>query len=323
MRKSKFRYNPETLSYEKVDRSLFERMFRGLIFIAPTLILSLLFGFFIAHRLDSPREKRLQAEIVEIEAQLNEWQNRLFIIDEVTEILKQRDEELYRTALGAKEFPEELRLMGIGGSNRYEHLKNKSNSQLLLSTAEMIENIESKLHAQSISFKELIALTKDRENRLASLPAIQPVRNSDLKRIASGYGWRVDPVYGTRKMHWGIDFTADVGTEIYATGAGVVESVKTNSWGYGKEIVIDHGYGLKTRYAHLSEFKVRRGQKVQRGDLIGLMGNTGKSTGPHLHYEVEKDGQKVNPINYFHSDLTPEQYEEIIEISNNAMRSLD
>jgi len=323
MRKSKFRYNPETLSYEKVDRTLFEQVLRGLVFIAPTLLLSIVFGFFIAHQLDSPKEKRLQAEINEIELQLTEWKNRLKTIDEVTEIIKQRDEELYRTALGAKEFPEELRLMGRGGSDRYKHLKNKTNAELLIETAQMIDNLEAKLHAQSISFNELVHLTKEREKRLASLPAIQPVRNSDLKRVASGYGWRVDPVYGTRRMHWGLDFTAPVGTEIYATGAGVVEIIKVNSWGYGKEIVIDHGYGLKTRYAHLSEFKVKRGQKVKRGDLIALMGSTGKSTGSHLHYEVEKDGRKVNPINYFHSDLSPEQYEQIIEISNNAMRSLD
>lgn len=323
MRKSKFRYNPETLSYEKVDRTLFEQFLRGLVFIAPTLILSVVFGFIIAHQLDSPKEKRLQAEINEIELQLTEWKNRLKTIDEVTEIIKQRDEELYRTALGAKEFPEELRLMGKGGSDRYKHLKNKTNAELLIETAQMIDDLEAKLHAQSISFNELVHLTKEREKRLASLPAIQPVRNSDLKRVASGYGWRVDPVYGTRRMHWGLDFTAPVGTEIYATGAGVVEIIKVNSWGYGKEIVIDHGYGLKTRYAHLSEFKVKKGQKVKRGDLIALMGSTGKSTGSHLHYEVEKDGHKVNPINYFHSDLSPEQYEQIIEISNNAMRSLD
>ncbi len=323
MSKSKFRYNPETLSYEKVQRTLFERFLRTLFFIAPTLILSVIFGFIIANRLDSPKEKRLQSELVEIENELTEWRKRLSTIEEVTEIIKQRDEELYRVALGAKEFPKELRLMGIGGTDKYAYLRSKSNAELLISTAEKLDRIEAKLHAQSLSFKDLIALTKEREERLASLPAIQPVRNSDLKRLASGFGMRVDPVYGTRTMHWGVDFSADVGTEIYATGAGVVEYIKTNAWGYGKEILIDHGFGLKTRYAHLSGFNVKKGQKVQRGDLIGFMGNTGKSTGPHLHYEVEKNGQKVNPINYFHSDLTPEEYEQIIEISNNAMRSMD
>lgn len=323
MGKAKFRYNPETLSYEKVERSALEKLLRGLIFIAPTFTLSIVFGFFLANRLDSPKEKRLKAELGEMHLIVEEFSKRLSNIDLAVEQIKQRDEELYRSAFGAKAFPEELRKMGIGGSDRYKELRKKSNADLLIATAKKLDEIEGKLYAQSISFTDLVNLAKEREVYLANLPAIQPVRNKDLKRIASGFGWRIDPVYGTKQMHWGLDFTADVGTEIYATGGGVVELVKNNAWGYGKEVVINHGFGLKTRYAHLHEFKVKEGDKVRRGDLIGLMGNTGKSTGPHLHYEVEKDGQKVNPINYFHSDLTPEQYEEIIQISNNAMRPMD
>lgn len=323
MGKSKFRYNPETLSYEKVERSIGERMLRGLLFIAPTVLLSLFFGFFIANKIDSPKEKRLQKELKDLNAELGNWKKRLSQIELAAQMIQQRDEELYRAALGAKTFPQELRLMGIGGTDRYKHLKNKSNADLLVDVAKKLDDLEGKLYAQSISFKELVELTKSKETYLANLPAIQPVNNADLRRLASGYGWRVDPVYGTKRMHWGVDFTADVGTEIYATGGGKVETVKVNAWGYGKEIVIDHGFGLKSRYAHLSEFKVKEGDIVKRGDLIALMGNTGKSTGPHLHYEVEKDGQKVNPINYFHSDLSPEQYEQIIQISNNAMKSMD
>jgi len=198
-----------------------------------------------------------------------------------------------------------------------------SNSKLLIQTAKMMDNVERKLHAQSLSFKELVELTKEQELRLASLPAIQPVNNKELKRMASGYGWRVDPVYGTRKMHWGTDFSSEIGTEIYATGRGVAEAVEKNSWGYGNEVVLNHGFGYKTRYAHMSSYVVEIGDTVQRGDLLGFVGSTGKSTGPHLHYEVIKDGHKVNPINYFHSDLTPEQYEKIVEISENAHRSMD
>ncbi|MEX1192423.1 MAG: M23 family metallopeptidase [Brumimicrobium sp.] len=323
MVKTKFRYNPDTLSYEKVNRSFGGQILRGLIFIAPTLVLSIAFGFLIAYRIDSPKEKKLKAEMSQLLTEVKSFENRLKVVDNVTEALKQRDESLYRTALGAKEFPEELRIMGVGGSNRYEHLKGKSNSEVLISTATKLDEIERKLHAQSLSFKELVKLAKERELRLASLPAIQPVNNKELRRMASGYGWRVDPVYGTRRMHWGLDFTAEVGTEIYSTGDGVVEKVERNAWGYGREIVINHGFGYKTRYAHLSSFLVEEGDKVKRGDLIALMGSSGKSTGPHLHYEVEKDGHKVNPINYFHSDLSPEQYEELIEISKNALKSMD
>jgi murein DD-endopeptidase MepM/ murein hydrolase activator NlpD len=323
MSRGKFRYNPKTLSYEKLQRSWGERILLGFIYIAPTVVLSILFAFFIAYRIDSPKEKRLRAELVEVEAELQEWQARMERIDRITEDIKKRDEDLYRSALGAKEFPNELRMMGVGGSNKFKHLEGKSNEEILIKTAQKLDELEGKLHAQSISFKELVNLTKEREARLASLPAIQPVRNSDLKRVASGYGWRIDPVYKTKKMHWGLDFTADVGTEVYATGDGVIEEVKQNAWGYGREIVINHGFGYKTRYAHLSKFMVKEGQHVKRGETIGLVGNSGKSTGPHLHYEVEKDGKKVNPIGFFHSDLSPEQFEEIIRISKNAFQSMD
>lgn len=323
MVKQKFKYNPKTLSYEKVSLTFKERLLKALIYIAPTIVLSIAFGLLLAYRIESPKQRKLKEELATVNTELINWQRRLSVLEEVSVVLQKRDEELYRAALGAKSFPDELRLMGIGGSDRYAHLKNKTNSELLINTAKKLDLLESRMHAQNLSFNELVELSKEREKRLSSLPAIQPVRNSDLKRLASGYGWRIDPVYGTRKMHWGLDFTAEIGTEIYATGDGVVEEIKTSNWGYGKEIIIDHGFGYKTLYAHLSEFKVNKGDEVKRGELIALMGSTGKSTGSHLHYEVIKDGKKVNPINYFHSDLTPEQFEKIIEISNNALKSMD
>ncbi len=323
MTKSKFRYNPKTLSYEKLERSTGERLLRTVIFVAPTVVLSLLFGFFFAYRIESPKEKALQRELQSLKTEFSKVEERLALINRVTEVIKKRDEDLYRTALGANEFPEELRLMGVGGSDPYEHYSSLENGDLLKSTAQKLDEVERKLHAQSLSFKELVQLAKTRERRLASLPAIQPVNNKELKRMVSGYGWRIDPVYGTRRMHWGLDFTADTGTDVYSTGDGIVEKVELNSWGYGREIVINHGFGYKTRYAHLSSFLVDQGDTVKRGDLIGLVGNSGKSTGPHLHYEVEKDGHKVNPINFFHSDLSPEQYEKIVEMSKNALKSMD
>lgn len=323
MAKEKFRYNPNTLSYEKVKRSAGELFLRGLIFIAPTLILSLFFGFLIAYRIESPKEAALKKELSELKSEYKGVQQRIELIDKVAEVIKKRDEDLYRTALGANAFPEELRMMGVGGSDAYASFRNQSNSALLIETFSKMDEVERKLHAQSLSFKELAKLAKEQEKRLASLPAIQPVSNKDLRRTASGYGWRNDPIYGTRRMHWGIDFTAETGTDVYATGDGVVEVVETNNWGYGREIVINHGFGYKTRYAHLNEFLVKRGDTVKRGDRIGLVGNSGKSTGPHLHYEVEKNGQKVNPVNFFHSDLTPEQYEEIIKISTNSFKAMD
>lgn len=323
MPRGKFKYNPETLSYERVSRTWGEKIVLGLIYMAPTVVLSIVFGFFIAYRLDSPNERRLRLELNENAQELASFRERIVLIDNVLEDIKKRDEELYRTALGAKEFPEDLRMMGVGGSDRYSKYEGKTNEELLRTAAEKLDRIEGKLHAQSISFKDLVHLVKQREDQLAALPAIQPVRNSDLKKVASGYGWRIDPVYKTKKMHWGLDFTAEVGTEIYATADGVVEEVQTSAWGYGREIVIDHGFGYKTRYAHLSKFLIKKGQKVKRGEVIGLVGNTGKSVGAHLHYEVEMNGQKVDPINFFHSDLSPEQFEEIIRISKNAFKSMD
>lgn len=323
MSKSKFRYNPKTLSYEKVERSFGERILRGFIIAAPAAVLIIVFAFFLSYRIESPKEQKLKKELTELKLEVQKLNDRAVLVDQVAEILQKRDEELYRAALGANEFPEELRMMGVGGSDAYKHYETMSNGELLKSTAMKLDEVERKLHAQSISFKELISTAQKRERRLASLPAIQPVNNKELKRMVSGYGWRIDPVYGTRKMHWGLDFTADTGTDVYSTGDGVVESVEVNSWGYGREIVINHGFGYKTRYAHLSSFIVNQGDTVKRGDLIGLVGSTGKSTGPHLHYEVEKDGHKVNPINFFHSDLSPEQYEKIIETSRNALKSMD
>jgi murein DD-endopeptidase MepM/ murein hydrolase activator NlpD len=186
-----------------------------------------------------------------------------------------------------------------------------------------LDNLQKRLNAQSMSFRELLELAKGKEKLLACVPAIQPVRNSDLKRRISGFGFRIDPIYKTRRKHTGMDFTADKGTEVYATGDGVVELVETKRWGYGKSIVINHGFGYKTLYAHLSAFNIRQGQKVKRGELIGLIGSTGKSTGPHLHYEVIKNGIKVNPIGYYHSDLSPDQYETLLEMSENSYQSLD
>lgn len=323
MSKSKFRYNPKTLSYEKVERSLGERILRSFIFVAPTIALSLVVGFFISYKIQSPGEKSARKELSELKDQFKIVQDRLVLVNKVTNAIKQRDEELYRTTLGADKFPDELRLMGVGGSDAYASFRNEPNSQILVKTFSQLDEVERKLHAQSISFKELVKLAKTRKLRLSSLPAIQPISNKDLARTASGYGWRTDPIYGTKKMHWGLDFASKIGTKVYATADGVVEIAMKNHWGYGKEVVLNHGFGYETRYAHMSKFLVNKGDSVKRGDLIGLVGSTGKSTGPHLHYEVIKNGKKENPVNYFHSDLSPIQYEEIVKISSNSFKSMD
>jgi len=321
--RQKYKYNREKLSYEVVEISLAKRVLRLLLFLAPSILLALVLAVFFTARIDSPREKQLASELQKTEKELQRMQNDIQLANDVLDVIQTRDEELYRAALYADKFPDELRQMGTGGSDRYAYLNGLSNSELLKNTAQQIDQLEKRLQAQSLSFRELLELAKEKEKILACIPAIQPVRNSDLTKRIGGYGWRIDPIYKTRRRHSGMDFTADRGTEVYATGDGVVESIEKKRWGYGKSIIINHGYGYKTRYAHLSAFKVNVGQKVKRGELIGLVGSTGKSTGPHLHYEVIVNGEKVNPIGYYHSDLTPEQYEQLLEMSENSFQALD
>ena len=323
MSKKKYRYNPQSLSYEEVSIGWGARILRFLLWASPSLVMGFVLAFFFTRRLDSPREERMKEEIATYRTELERLNGDLEFVQRALKDIQKRDEDLYRVALYAGEFPDELRLMGTGGSDRYAYLDGYSNSELLKKTSERLDQVERMLHSQTLSFKELIDLAKNKEKMLASIPAIQPVKNEHLKRMASGFGYRIDPIYKTRRMHTGMDFTAREGTPVYATGDGKVVSVENSVWGYGKCIVIDHGYGYRTRYAHLSAFKVENGQRVKRGELIGLVGSTGKSTGPHLHYEVEKGGEKVNPIHYYHSDLTPAQYNKLIEMSQNSFKAFD
>lgn len=323
MSKKKYKYNPQSLSYEEVTMSVGTRLLRLILWMSPSIVMGLILAFIFSRKLDSPKEKMLKGEIEIYKEELSRLNADMDLVNNVMNDIQKRDEDLYRIALYADKFPEELRMMGTGGSDKYSYLDGYSNSELLKRTSEKMDHLEQRLHGQSLSFKELLELAKNKEKMLSSIPAIQPVSNKELKRMASGYGYRIDPIYKTRRMHTGMDFTANVGTEVYVTGDGVVETLEVSGWGYGRCIVINHGYGYKTRYAHLSAFKVRQGQKVKRGELIGLVGNTGKSTGPHLHYEVEKGGAKVNPVHYYHSDLTPEQYEKLIQMSQNSFKAFD
>ncbi len=323
MAAKKYKYNPHSLEYEEVSVSFGARFLKIVLYLSPSVVMGLVLAYFFSKQLDSPREKLLKREIEVYRAELDRLNADLDLINRSLGDIEKRDEDLYRIALYADEFPKELRIMGVGGSDRYAYLDGWTNSELLKSTSEKMDMVERRLHSQSLSFKELLDLAKNKEKMLTSIPAIQPVKNKHLKQMASGFGYRIDPVYKTRRMHTGMDFTAKIGTPVYATGDGYIEDLENSGWGYGKCIVINHGFGYKTRYAHLSAFKVKKGQKIKRGELIGLVGNTGKSTGAHLHYEVEKGGKKVNPIHYYHSDLTPDQYEKLIEMSQNSFKAFD
>ncbi len=323
MTKKKYKYNPHRLSYEEVKSGFWMRSFKLLLWLSPSVVMGLVFGYFFSRRMDSPVEQRLKTEIGYYKDEVERLSEDMDFVHKVLDDIEKRDEDLYRVALNANSFPEELRVMGTGGSEKYDYLDHLSNAELLKSTSEKMDRLESRLQAQSLSFKELLNIAKNKDKMLTSIPAIQPVSNKNLRQMVSGFGYRIDPIYKTRQMHTGTDFTANIGTHVHATGDGVVEAIEVSAWGYGNSVIINHGFGFKTRYAHLSAFKVRQGQHVKRGELIGLVGNTGKSTGPHLHYEVERRGVKVNPIHYFHSDLTPEQYEQLIKMSDNSFNSFD
>ena len=291
---------------------MFASAFFGLIMVIAA------FNFF-----DSPKEKMLKRELDKLKLQYELMDKSLNQISAVLENIKDRDDNIYRVIFEAEPIPNSIRKAGIGGVNRYKDLEGYDNSEILLSTVKKVDQISKQLYIQSKSFDEVIEMAQRKSDMMASIPAIQPVKNKELKRIASGYGRRIDPYYKKLKFHYGVDFSAPKGTPIYATGDGKVAKTKRSRRGFGNHIVIDHGYGYESLYAHMTKYTVRKGQKVKRGDVIGYVGSTGKSTAPHLHYEVHKDGKKINPAYYFHNDLSPEEFDRMLELSSQENQSFD
>ena len=325
MKKVKYYYDPETLSYKRI-RSKKRTKFRNvlLFLVAAALFGSLTMFLMINTRFFyTPREVSLQREVKQYETNFQILNKKMQQIEDVLANIQERDNNMYRLYFEAAPIPDEQRKSGFGGVNRYEHLENYDNSKLIISTTKRLEVLQKQLVIQSKSLDEIAGLSKEKEKFLASIPAIQPVDNKHLTRMASGFGWRNDPFTKARKFHNGMDFTAPQGTPIYASGDGVITRADDASSGYGKHIRIDHGYGYVSLYAHLYEYKVRVGQKVKRGDLIGTVGSTGRSQAPHLHYEIIKDGEHINPIHFYYGNLTPEEYAEMIRVSTQENQSLD
>lgn len=314
--KRKYKYNPETLSYEEAVEKWWVSLLRRFVWMAPSVIIGMVLAILFSEQLQPARSNRLQSKLKSYKQSIEDLNADMDLVEDVLIELENRDKDLYRLALYAEMPKKESYFANVKST------KDLSVTELFEQTKRRMRDIESRLNKQSLSFKELLQLVKDKEKLIAAIPAIQPVRNKDLKQMASGFGYRIDPVYKTRKMHTGMDFTADIGTDIYVTGKGRVEFVGYDG-GYGKCVIVNHGFGYKTRYAHMSSFNCRQGQSVNRGDLIGFVGSTGKSTGPHLHYEVERNGIKINPIQFYHSDLTPEQYEKLLQMSEQNYTSFD
>ena len=270
----------------------------------------------------SPSEKELRIENSRLLAQYNVLSRQLDESLAVLQDIQQRDDNLYRVIFQADPISPAIRKAGYGGTNRYEELLDMANAKLVINTTQKLDMLNKQLYIQSKSFDDVVELSKNHEQMLQSIPAIQPIANKDLRQTASGYGRRVDPIYGTVKFHSGMDFSAHPGTDVYATGDGKVVKMGWES-GYGNTIIIDHGFGYRTVYAHLRDFRTKLGKKVVRGEVIGGVGSTGKSTGPHLHYEVHVKGQVVNPVNYYFMDLSPEDYERMIQIAANHGKVFD
>jgi len=323
MAKIKYYYDTKTLSYKRIKLSPFKKFQRILFFLITSIFSGLLMIFVFFTFFDSPKEKMLNREIENMVFQYNQIKDKLNQISLVMADLQNRDDNIYRVIFEAEPIPNSIRKAGYGGVNRYETLKGYNNSDLIINTTKKLDQISKQLYIQSKSFDEIIELAKHKSEMLAAIPAIQPVSNKNLSRMASGFGPRIDPIYKTKKFHAGMDFSAKTGTPIYATGNGKVIRVRKSRKGYGNHVKIDHGYGYVTLYAHMQKYIVKKGQKVKRGEVIGYVGNTGKSVAPHLHYEVHKNGKKVNPVNFFYNDLTSEEYEKMIILSSQNNQSFD
>lgn len=323
MKKTKYYYNTSSLTYEKVTESWKTKAWRVAGFLSATLVLAIILLVLSSYFFDSPKERRLSRELNKMEITYAHLNDKMLNMSEILSELEDKDDNIYRVIFEAEPIPSVMRKAGIGGSDRYKDLEGFNQTEMMKETAAKLDGLYRKLGIQSISYEELATNIKNKSKMLTSIPSIQPVANKELKRIASGYGYRIHPVHKVRKFHRGVDFTAPTGTEVFATGDGKIVKASRSRRGYGNKIVIDHGYGYESLYAHLSTIDVKKGQIVKRGEKIGTVGSSGLSTAPHLHYEVHHEDKAINPINFFHNDLDETQFEKLIQLANRSNQSFD
>lgn len=325
MAKVKYYYDSENLAYTKIKTKKRIKIGYGFLF----LLASALFGFLIFVLLintpyfETPKDRLQAREIENLKIQYAILNKRMDEIDDVAEALEDRDNNIYRTYFNKTEIPDSIRKAGFKDGKRYKDLEGYNNSQLVLNTTKRIDQLSKQLAIQSKSLDDILKLASTKKNLLAAIPAIQPVQNENLKRVASGFGYRIDPFTKVRKMHNGMDFTANTGAPVYATGDGIVARADNTASGFGNHVVIRHGFGYESLYAHLSKYNCRPGQRVKRGDVIGYVGSTGRSEGPHCHYEVHKDGKVVNPLNFYYGNISAVEYVAISHLANQENQSLD
>ncbi|HKJ06956.1 MAG TPA: M23 family metallopeptidase [Flavobacteriaceae bacterium] len=323
MAKVKYYYDPVTLSYRRIKRKKRDK-FKNFVLTVLSAFLFMVIGFVVFNTIfESPAEKQLKRELEYVKLNEELHGKKIKQLQAILEDIQERDNNIYRLYFELNPISDEQRKAGFGGINRYKSLEGFDNSEMIIDVTRNMDILSKQLYVQSKSLDEIVNLAENKDKLLASIPAIQPVQNENLKRMASGYGWRTDPFNKSRKFHGGMDFSAPTGTPIYATGDGVIFRADQRSSGYGKHVRINHGFGYKTLYAHMSKINVRKGQRVKRGDLIGFVGNTGRSSGPHLHYEVFKDGKRINPINFYYGNLTPKEFEAMQRAAQREGQSLD
>jgi len=326
MARIKYYYDTETCKYERVKVKTSDVVLNGLGILSLTVAMAagLLTIYLYSDLFESPKELILRNEVAELEFYYEKLSKDVEQLSGILDNFEQRDDNIYRVVLGAEPIEKSVRHAGVGGADRYADIKEKSidHQQLIVSLHEKVDLLRRKLYIESKSQDEVVELAEQKEKLYASIPAIQPISNKQLHALSSGFGYRTHPIYKMKKLHTGIDFAASIGTPIYATADGTISEVSVKFSGYGKMVEIDHGFGYRTRYAHMHDFAVKRGQTVKRGDLIGYVGDTGMSTAPHLHYEVLINGTKVNPVHYFYNDLTPAEYEKILELASIENQSL-
>jgi murein DD-endopeptidase MepM/ murein hydrolase activator NlpD len=324
MARIKYYYDTETCKYERVRTKKTDIILNALGLVSLTVIMAVGLLLLYSTYFESPKELILKNEVKELEFYYDKLNQDVELLNKTLNSIEHRDDNIYRVVLGAEPIEKSVRDAGIGGADRYADIREKSidHNKLVIGLHEKVDKLRRKLYIESKSQDEVVHLAERKEKLFAAIPAIQPISNKQLIALASGFGWRIHPVYKVKKMHSGIDFAASIGTPIYATADGKVAVVDVRFSGYGKMVEVDHGFGYRTRYAHMHDFAVRLGQNVKRGDLIGYVGNTGLSTAPHLHYEVLINTVQVDPVHYFFNDLTAAEYEKVLELASTENQSL-
>ena len=325
MSKVKYYYDSENLAYRKIKTRKRKKFGVAVLFLVASALFGLLSFVILLNTpyFETPKDRLQAREIENLKLNYAILNKKLDQANGVVDAIEDRDNNLYRAYFNKKAIPDSIRKVGIPGLNRYKKLEGYNNSQLVMNTTKRIDVLNKELVIQSKSLDDILKLAEAKSDFLSAIPAIQPVRNENLKNLASGFGYRTDPFTKVKKMHEGMDFSAKTGTPVYATGDGIIERADNNASGYGNHIVVRHGFGYETLYAHLSKYNARAGQKVNRGDIIGYVGSTGRSEAPHLHYEVHKEGKVVNPLNFYYGNISAVEYVAIAHLANQENQSLD